>query len=44
MPINIPKAKKKVEKPKSASNKKIPFVSPKGMHDRLPADLYIAIK
>ena len=42
MPINIPKAKKKVEKPKSASNKKVPFQSPKGMRDRLPADfLYI---
>jgi histidyl-tRNA synthetase len=44
MPINIPKAKKKVEKPKSASNKKIPFVSPKGMHDRLPADFVYSDK
>lgn len=37
MPIKIPHAKKKVEK-KSTSGKKIPFQSPKGMHDRLPAD------
>lgn len=44
MPINIPKAKKKVEKPRAASNKKIPFSSPKGMHDRLPADFLYSDK
>ncbi|MCL5011938.1 MAG: histidine--tRNA ligase [Patescibacteria group bacterium] len=42
MSISIPRAKKKVEKKPAGSGKKIPFQSPKGMHDRLPADfIYI---
>lgn len=43
MPIKIPQAKKKVEK-KSIGGKKIPFQSPKGMHDRLPADFVYSDK
>ncbi len=38
MPITIPKAQKKEEKKPSRSGKKIPFQSPKGMHDILPVD------
>ncbi len=38
MPIKIPKAQKKEEKKPTRSSKKIPFQSPKGMHDALPSD------